>query len=366
MSLIKGEGEAAVGVLASAKYGKDKVRVFRVVRDATSKVHDVVEYNVTVLVEGAIETSYTQADNTVVVATDSMKNIVNYLAKVSPHVLYPARFALHIAVHLLSRYAHLTTTSVTVEQLRWARIGTGDRSDSDAGGGGNKSEGHKHAFWRDGTEKRFVEVEVARKSDGDCAVARVAGGLRDLLVLKSTGSAFENFVRDEYTTLVEVDDRIFSTSVDLRYTYGEVGVKLPPRGHHEDQGASVLDFGEETFDRSGTGVIHPWEDTKVGARARETTLDVFAHDESASVQATLYKMAQRVLAENVGVESVRYVLPNKHYIPVDMKYIGMDNTTPQNAEVFTPVDAPSGLISATISRAMTYGVGTRGRKEIGE
>lgn len=45
-------------------------------------------------------------------------------------------------------------------------------------------------------------------------------------------------------------------------------------------------------------------------------------------QATLYKMAQRVLAENAGVETVRYVLPNKHYIPVDMKYIGVDNTTP--------------------------------------
>ena len=39
-------------------------------------------------------------------------------------------------------------------------------------------------------------------------------------------------------------------------------------------------------------------------------------------------MAQRVLAENAGVESVRYELPNKHYIPVDMKYIGVDNTTP--------------------------------------
>jgi hypothetical protein len=46
------------------------------------------------------------------------------------------------------------------------------------------------------------------------------------------------------------------------------------------------------------------------------------------IQATLYKMAQRVLAENAGVMSVRYVLPNKHYIPVDMKYIGVDNTTP--------------------------------------
>ena len=40
--------------------GKDTVRVFRVVRDPESKVHDVVEYNVTVLVEGAIETRCAQ------------------------------------------------------------------------------------------------------------------------------------------------------------------------------------------------------------------------------------------------------------------------------------------------------------------
>ena len=39
-------------------------------------------------------------------------------------------------------------------------------------------------------------------------------------------------------------------------------------------------------------------------------------------------MGQRVLAENAGVMTVRYVLPNKHYIPVDMKYMGVDNTTP--------------------------------------
>ena len=32
--------------------------MFRVVRDPESKVHNVVEYNVTVLLEGAIETRY--------------------------------------------------------------------------------------------------------------------------------------------------------------------------------------------------------------------------------------------------------------------------------------------------------------------
>lgn len=227
-------------------------------------------------------------------------------------MLDPARFALHVAVHLLARYAHLSTAFVTVEQLRWARIGAGVSGDATAG--------HKHAFWRDGAEKRFVEVEVARKGDGDRddAVARVSGGLRDLLgarckrslfynidgegaycnvigaVLKSTGSGFENFIRDEYTTLVEVDDRIFSTSVDLRYTYGEVAVRLP-------RDEKRLDFGEQNFDKSGTEEVHAWEDARVGARAREITMDVFAHDESASVQVRSVRGNEGVGRDNVYV-----------------------------------------------------------------
>jgi urate oxidase len=55
--------------LIASRYGKDKVRVFRVVRDG--KTHHIVEYNVTALLEGDIDTSYTAADNSVVVATDS-------------------------------------------------------------------------------------------------------------------------------------------------------------------------------------------------------------------------------------------------------------------------------------------------------
>ena len=39
-------------------------------------------------------------------------------------------------------------------------------------------------------------------------------------------------------------------------------------------------------------------------------------------------MAQRIVAEHAHVQSVTYNLPNKHYVPVDMKYIGVDNMTP--------------------------------------
>ncbi|KAG1851507.1 hypothetical protein C8R48DRAFT_725765 [Suillus tomentosus] len=313
-------------VLTNTRYGKDLVRVFRVVRDG--EFHQVVEYNVTVLLEGDIETSYSVADNSVIVATDSMKNITYYLAKISPHILSPERFALHLGTHIVSRYAHIHRAFVTLEKLRWSRIALGANDHP-----------HPHSFIRDGNDRQTVEVEVDASAGKDKLSAKVTSGITDLLVLKSGGSAFHGFIRDEYTTLREVDDRVLSTSVDLTYTFAPLSLISPT----DDK---KLDFiVPEGFALGGV-----WDAVNVATRARTATLDIFALDSSASVQATLFKMGQRVIAENAGVESVTYNLPNKHYIPVDMKYIGVDNTTPANAEVFVPVSAPSGLISATISR----------------
>ncbi|KAG0705795.1 hypothetical protein DFH29DRAFT_904847 [Suillus ampliporus] len=313
-------------VLTHAQYGKDLVRVFRVVRQGD--IHQVVEYNVTVLVEGDIETSYTVADNSVIVATDSMKNITYYLAKTSPHILSPERFALHLGTYIVSKYAHINRAFVTLEKLRWSNIPLSANRDP-----------HPHSFVRDGNDKQTVEVEVDASAGKDKLSAKVTSGITDLLVLKSGGSAFHGYIRDEYTTLVEVDDRILSTSVDLAYTFAPLSLSSP-------SDLKKLNFTIPE-DLAPGGI---WDADNVAIRARNATLDIFALDASASVQATLFKMGQRVIAENAGVESVTYKLPNKHYIPIDMKYIGLDNTTPANAEVFVPVSAPSGLISATISR----------------
>lgn len=144
-------------------------------------------------------------------------------------------------------------------------------------------------------------------------------------VLKSTGSAFENFVRDEHTTLVEVNDRILSTSVDLSYVYPDITI--------DPQGLAGLESAME-FE-------------KVFKTAKEVTLELFATDESASVQvrssfisisscymafayfqATLFIMAQRIIADNKSVQSVSYRLPNKHYIPVNLAHVGLENMKP--------------------------------------
>jgi urate oxidase len=44
--------------VASARYGKDNVRVYKVERDEKTGVQTVTEMTVCVLLEGAIETSY--------------------------------------------------------------------------------------------------------------------------------------------------------------------------------------------------------------------------------------------------------------------------------------------------------------------
>lgn len=71
------------------------------------------------------------------------------LAKTSPHVLSPTKFALHLGTFFVSKYAHITKSFITVEQLRWSRIAVGE-----------EAKGHGHSFLRDGDEKRFVNVEV--------------------------------------------------------------------------------------------------------------------------------------------------------------------------------------------------------------
>ncbi|KAJ7203182.1 hypothetical protein C8J57DRAFT_1441631 [Mycena rebaudengoi] len=242
--------------------------------------------------------SYAEADNSVVVVTDSN------LAKISPHVLIPKRFALHLGTHLVSKYAHTHKAFVTVEQLRWSHISILGQQD----------------------DKRTVSVEVGTSKGKDKITASVTAGISDLLVLKTTESPFSNFV----------DDRILSTSVDLSYKFAPIEIKSPTGGVHYPMSTKIV-----------PGIVC---DTTVPSKARKVTLETFATNNCASVQATLCLMAQRLIAENAHVQSASYALPNKHYISVYISYLGVENISMSKAEVFMPIAAPSGLITATATR----------------
>ncbi|GAA97246.1 uncharacterized protein L969DRAFT_57050 [Mixia osmundae IAM 14324] len=302
--------------LTYARYGKDKVRVFRIVRGPTH--HDVVEYTVCATLEGDIDVSYTQADNTVVIATDSCKNTVNVFAKKSAHVLSPELFALELGIHFVTKYAHIHKAHIDIIQHKWTRINVTETGKA-----------HPHSFVRDGDDKRLIGVIVDATKGTDAISATVKSGITDMLVLKSSGSAFENFYTDEYRTLPDVSDRILSTSVDCSYT-----ITLPP------QPLTLTRLDKLGIDFAA-----------IATSVRNTTLDTFATDQSASVQATLYNMCKKIISDNKEVYDVSYKLPNKHYHAVNLDFMGLPNLKPAEAEVFQPVESPSGLIMATVTRA---------------
>lgn len=310
--------------LTSASYGKDLVRIFRIVRHPSdTSSHKITEYTVRCLLHGeSLVPSYTEGDNSPVVATDTVKNTLNYLAKVLPaeDVLCPERYALSVIDHFLTTYAHIDKTEVDLIQHKWTRI------ELDAKDGG----AHKHSFVRDGEEKRTVRA-LGERQGKDIKVTTLEGGIKGLLVLKSSGSAFHSFHRDSFTTLKPVNDRIFSTEVECSYS-----INLPL--------ASLT-----TLLQDKASLPHFCE---INASVKKHILRVFALDNSASVQATMYRMAEAIIgdAANAAVQDVSFALPNKHYIPIDLGFKGLSNLDEKDAEVFLPTAHPSGFIRAKISR----------------
>lgn len=293
--------------VASARYGKDNVRVYKVERDEKTGVQTVTEMTVCVLLEGAIEVSYTKADNSVVVATDSMKNTVYVKAKEHP-VTPPELFASILSTHFIDTYPHLTAAHVNVITHRWTRMTIDGKP-------------HPHSFYRDGNETRNVEA-VARKGNG----IDIRSGIAGLLVLKSTGSQFHGFIRDEYTTLPEVWDRILSTDVDAGWSW-------------------------KTFPDLATVKAAIPKFDKAFDNARNITMKTFAEEDSPSVQNTMYKMCEYIMEAVPEVDSVDYSLPNKHYFEIDMSWHKGLKNTGKDAEVYAPQSGPNGLIKVTVARS---------------
>jgi len=293
--------------VASAKYGKDNVRVYKVDRNAETGVQTVTEMTVTVLLEGAIETSYTKGDNGVVVTTDTMKNTTYIKAKENP-VTPPELFASILGTHFVETYPHITTANIKVVTHRWTRMTIDGKP-------------HPHSFYRDGAETRNVEAVVQKNGQID-----IRSGIVGLLVLKSTGSQFHGFIKDEYTILGETWDRILSTDVDCGWSW-----KTFP-------GLAAVKEAIPKFDKA-------FDD------ARNITMKTFAEEDSPSVQGTMYKMTELILEVVPEVDAVDYSLPNKHYFEIDLSWHKGLKNTGKDAEVYAPQSGPNGLIEVKVTRA---------------
>ncbi|RSM63443.1 factor-independent urate hydroxylase [Amycolatopsis sp. WAC 01376] len=272
--------------LGPNQYGKAEVRLVTVRREGT--VHHLKDLTVSTSLRGDLAATHLTGDNADVVATDTQKNTVYAFAKEAP-VGEIEDFALRLGRHFVGSFEHITGARILIDEHGWNRIS-----------------GHDHAFSQAGSEKRTTAVTV----QGD--QAWVVSGLDDLVVLKSTGSEFHGFPRDEYTTLAETNDRILATAVTARWRY------------------------------QGDGI--DWATSH--AEVRRILLETFADKHSLSLQQTLYAMGEAVLKEREEVAEVRLSLPNKHHFLVDLSPFGLKNDN----EVFYAADRPYGLIEGVVLR----------------
>jgi urate oxidase len=245
------------------------------------------------MLQGQFEASYTEADNTLVVPTDTMKNIVNILAKERLGA-ESEPFGVVVGAHFLETYPQIERVQVCLSEGCWERIPV-------------KGRPHAHSFIEKGPAKPFAEVTCSRTA------TTIHSGISDLLILKTTQSGFEGYdTKDACTTLLETKDRIFATQ--LRATWCYAG-----------QPASYLQTN---------GVI------------LDSMLEVFASTYSPSVQATLFQMGEAALKAAPEISKITLAMPNKHCLLIDLAPFGLEN---QN-ELFRPTDDPHGQIEGTISR----------------
>lgn len=277
-------------ILRHNHYGKAAVRVTRVRRLADR--HELAEMNVRIRLEGDFERSYTHGDNSKVVATDSMKNAVYLLAKDHP-LDSPESFALHLAKHFESTYEQVTGAQVEIEQALWNRIMVDGKP-------------HPTAFESAGAELRRA---MARSEGGKL---QIHGGFSNLMVLKTTDSAFVGFVRDEYTSLPETTDRILATKLTARWWFPDV------------QSEFNLAY----------------------SRIREALLTTFANHKSDAVQQTLFEMGKAALAGEPKIPAIELKMPNKHRIPFNFKPFGKEFAN----DVYVTTDEPSGEIEGFVTR----------------
>jgi urate oxidase len=275
-------------VLAWNRYGKSRVRLVKVRRSVNP--HELVDLTIDVQLEGRFEMVYTDGNNAACLATDTMKNTVYALARQDPIESVEA-FALRLASHFAAKPG-VILARINAAEHRWDRLAAGGRP-------------HPHAFVQPGAEQWTAAVT------NDASGPRVVSGLTNLVVLKTTDSAFAGFPRDEYTTLPETEDRILATSLTAAWVY-----------------------------RPGT--------TNFGARStiRQAMVETFAAHRSQSVQHTLYAMGEAALGACDDVVEITLSMPNRHHLLVDLAPFGLDNPN----EIFVATDQPYGLIEATIRR----------------
>jgi urate oxidase len=255
--------------------------------------HEVSQFNVKAMIEGDFARAYTDGDNSTSVSTDTIKNVVNVVARENTG-LCTEDFCQVLAKKYLDTYPQISSVAITAHETKWSRLSFGGKP-------------HPHSFVLDSNGKPFVEATLAR--DG---ASTLTSGIDGFTFMKSTQSGWENYVKDSYTTIPPTGDRMCATSMVASWKW------------------------------SGKPQNYP----AASAKILDTVLEVFSTTYSMSVQDSLYRMGEAALAVVPEISEISMACPNMHFIPMNLSAFGLDN----HNDVFLPTDEPHGQIECTVGR----------------
>jgi urate oxidase len=260
-------------------YGKEAVSVYRT--DGVSSLF-AAEIGMTLRGEAFVP-SYTEGDNTLVVATDSMKNVIHIAALEYGDESLEGFLEL-LARRFMDAYDHVESIELTAREVPFAR-----RSEQ--------------SFQAVGGDYAVAELALAR--DGTLTHRSGRKGLR---LMKLTGSSFEGFVRDEYTTLADSRDRPLFIHLDVHWRNGDFGARAE------------------------------------GEAVRNSVATTFADFDSASIQELVHEMGVRALHVFPEIEEISFAGQNRLWDTAQVS--GPD----QRLRVYTDPRPPYGRIELTLGR----------------
>jgi urate oxidase / 2-oxo-4-hydroxy-4-carboxy-5-ureidoimidazoline decarboxylase len=227
------------------RYGKHAVSVYRIHGDR------LFACEVDLMVTGpALETSYTEGDNSFVVATDSMKNFIHRTAlEFEGEALED--FLAEGATRFLDRYGHIDAIELEGREVVFAPRAGAVR------------------------QRLYDDVAVATVAIHRSGTRTEWSGRKGLHLMKQSGSSFAGFVRDEFTTLPEAHDRPLFVHMDVRWINSDPGARAPSEG------------------------------------IRELLVETFADFDSASIQHLVHEMGVRMLDQFPGIATVTFEAQNR-------------------------------------------------------
>ena len=269
-------------------YGKGDVIAYRLNRCATQEaVCPVFGASVLLLVYGdAFWKTYTEGDNTGLIATDSMKNFIQRetMNFAGNDLEAYCRF---LGEKFLARYVQVEGLQISATEIPYRNLG------------GNV------AFAPAGPDSAEARLEIDRSGS-----IEAVSGLRGFKLLRLGGSAFRGFIRDEYTTLPDLSNRPLHMWLDLEWNYVTAGAAF-----------------------SGGAVT---------ARARQIVRDIFTSFESGSIQQVIYKIGSEMLEAIPGIAEVRLEANNRTWDTIAEQ--GDD------LGVYTDARPPYGCLGLTLKR----------------